>query len=169
MKKGRLLGSPPACADFGAWGASGVNASAAPVAAGNRGTCPTGSLTATVVDLAYWCRSQRFEDDPAVRLAATPGGRYGPNFNAIMFRRTTVSAEDAIERSKEIYGPLGGKFNEAKLRWRMPNGGRMAFAYLESVSDADEYQGRNITDAWVEEAGQYPASAPIDRLSGPFP
>jgi hypothetical protein len=95
--------------------------------------------------------------------------RYGPNFNAIMFRRTTVSAEDAIERSKEIYGPLGGKFNEAKLRWRMPNGGRMAFAYLESVSDADEYQGRNITDAWVEEAGQYPASAPIDRLSGPFP
>jgi hypothetical protein len=37
-----------------------------------------------------------------------------------MFRRTTVSAEDAIERSKEIYGPLGGKFNEAKLRWRMP-------------------------------------------------
>src|SRR5262245_23782145 len=92
--------------------------------------------------------------------------RYGQCFNAIMFRRTTVSAEDAIERSKEIYGPLGGKFNEAKLRWRMPNGGRMAFAYLESVSDADEYQGRNITDAWVEEAGQYPASAPIDRLFG---
>ena len=73
--------------------------------------------------------------------------RYGPNFNAIMFRRTTVSAEDAIERSKEIFGPLGGKFNEAKLRWRMPNGGRMAFAYLESVADADEYQGRNVTDA----------------------
>jgi hypothetical protein len=58
--------------------------------------------------------------------------RYGQNFNAIMFRRTTVSAEDAIERSKEIYGPLGGKFNEAKLRWRMRNGGRMSFAYLES-------------------------------------
>jgi hypothetical protein len=56
-------------------------------------------------------------------------------------RIPTVSAEDAVERSKEIYGPLGGKFNEAKLRWRMPNGGRMAFAYLESVADADEYQG----------------------------
>jgi hypothetical protein len=26
--------------------------------------------------------------------------RHGQNFNAIMFRRTTVSAEDAIERSK---------------------------------------------------------------------
>ena len=43
--------------------------------------------------------------------------KYGKHFNAVMFRRTTVSAEDAIERSKEIYGPLGGRFNETKLRW----------------------------------------------------
>lgn len=92
--------------------------------------------------------------------------RYGQHFNAVMFRRTTVSAEDAIERSKEIYGKLGGKFNESKLRWRMPHGGRVSFAYLESINDADEYQGRNLTDAWVEEAGQYPTPNPIDRLFG---
>lgn len=92
--------------------------------------------------------------------------KYGPKFNAIMFRRTTVSSEDAIERSKDIYKPLGGKFNETKLIWRMPNGGRVAFAYLDSIKDAEEYQGRNVTDAWVEEAGQYPDSAPIDRLFG---
>jgi hypothetical protein len=92
--------------------------------------------------------------------------RYGAHFNAVMFRRTTVSAEDAIERSKEIYGKLGARFNEQRLRWRMPHGGRVAFAYLESVRDADEYQGRNLTDAWVEEAGQYPSSAAIDRLFG---
>lgn len=91
---------------------------------------------------------------------------YGPAFNAIMFRRTTVSSEDAIERSKDIFKPLGGKYNESKLIWRMPNGGRVAFAYLDSIKDADEYQGRNVTDAWVEEAGQYPDSAPIDRLFG---
>lgn len=92
--------------------------------------------------------------------------RYGPAFNAIMFRRTTVSSEDAIERSKDIFKPLGGKFNESKLIWRMPNGGRVAFAYLDSIKDAEEYQGRNVTDAWVEEAGQYPDPAPIDRLFG---
>lgn len=92
--------------------------------------------------------------------------RYGAAFNAIMFRRTTVSSEDAIERSKQIFGPLGGKFNETKLIWRMPDGGRVAFAYLDGVGDADEYQGRNVTDAWVEEAGQYPDPAPIDRLFG---
>jgi hypothetical protein len=92
--------------------------------------------------------------------------RYGAKFNAIMFRRTTVSSEDAIERSKDIFKPLGGKFNESKLIWRMPNGGRVAFAYLDSIKDAEEYQGRNVTDAWVEEAGQYPDPAPIDRLFG---
>ena len=92
--------------------------------------------------------------------------RYGHHFNAIMFRPTAVSSEDAIERSKEIYGPLGGKFNDQKSRWRMPNGGRVSFRYLESVSDANEYQGRNVTDAWVEEAGQYPEPTPIFRLFG---
>jgi hypothetical protein len=92
--------------------------------------------------------------------------RYGSDFNAIMFRRTTVSSEDAIDRSKQIYGPLGGKFNETKLIWRMPNGGRVAFAYLDSIQDAQEYQGRNVTDVWIEEAGQYPESTPIDRLFG---
>lgn len=92
--------------------------------------------------------------------------RYGRDFNAIMFRRTTVSSEDAIERSKQIYTPLGGKFNESTKVWRMPNGGRVAFAYLDRVQDADEYQGRNVTDVWIEEAGQYPNPSPVDRMFG---
>ena len=92
--------------------------------------------------------------------------RYGENFNAIMFRRSTVSSEDAIERSKDIYGRLGGTFNESSKKWRMPNGGRVAFAYLDRMADANEYQGRNVTDAWVEEVGQYPEPGPIDRLFG---
>lgn len=95
----------------------------------------------------------------------------GPEFNAVAVRPTSVSWEDAVERSKQLYGPLGGKFNETKLTWRMPRGGRVRFAYLESVSDADQYQGKNVTDVWVEEAGQYPTSVgpkflprPIARL-----
>ena len=92
--------------------------------------------------------------------------RYGPAFNGVMLRRTSVSSEDAIERSRDIYKPLGGKFNDSKLRWRMPNGGRVSFGYLDSVKDAEEYQGRNVSDVWIEEAGQYPDPAPIDRLFG---
>lgn len=83
-----------------------------------------------------------------------------------MFRRTTVSSEDAVERARQLYEPLGAKFNASKTSFRMPNGGRVSFRYLESVKDADEWQGRNVTDAWVEEAGQYADPAPIDRLNG---
>jgi hypothetical protein len=77
-----------------------------------------------------------------------------------------VSSEDAIERSKQIYKPLGWRFNESKLIWRGPNGGRVSFKYLETVKDAEEYQGRNVSDAWVEEVGQFPDPAPIDMLFG---
>lgn len=96
--------------------------------------------------------------------------RYGSLFNAVMLRRTTVSSIDAIERSKQIYGPLGGRFFESKagsaLTWRMPNGGRVSFGYLDSAADAQEYQGRNLTDVWIEEAGQYPDPGPIFRMYG---
>lgn len=92
--------------------------------------------------------------------------RYGHHFNATMFRRTTVSANDAVERSKQIYGSLGGKFHEQKLLWRMPNGGRVNFSYLDTVEDAEGQQGRNLTDSWVEEVGQYATPAAIDKLFG---
>ena len=68
-------------------------------------------------------------------------------------RRTSVSFEDAIDRAKQIYVPLGAKFVDRPARFKMPNGGRVSFSYLENTDDAQEYQGRNITDAWVEEAG----------------
>lgn len=93
--------------------------------------------------------------------------RFGPLFNGIMFRRTTVSSEDAIERSKQIYGPLGGRFTGSpQPTWHLPGGGRVSFRYLDRVSDAEEWQGRNVSDVWVEEAGQYPTPDPIDRLFG---
>jgi hypothetical protein len=42
-------------------------------------------------------------------MACSASGRsksdVGSHFNAVRFQRTTVSQEDAIERSKEIYGP----------------------------------------------------------------
>lgn len=91
---------------------------------------------------------------------------HGHKFNAVMFRRTVTSAEDAIERSKEIYGPLGGHFTQNPSNWRMPGGGRIRFRYLDNVADADHYQGQNLTHIWVEEAGQYADSIAIDRLYG---
>lgn len=92
--------------------------------------------------------------------------RYGQHFNAVFFRRELPMLDDAIERSHEIYAWLGAKWQDQKKTWRFPWGGRLRFRPLERVSDAEKYQGQNITDACVEEAGNYPESTPIDRLNG---
>jgi len=74
--------------------------------------------------------------------------------------------DDAIERSKEIYGKIGAQWNDQKKTWFFPGGGRLRFRPLERVQDADKYQGQNVSDACIEEAGIYPDPKPIDRLFG---
>jgi len=75
-------------------------------------------------------------------------------------------ADDLIERAKEIYLPTGAAWREQSKTFLMPHGGRVRFRPLENVADAQKYQGQNLSDAAVEEAGNYPDSRPIDMLFG---
>ncbi|MFJ6328111.1 MULTISPECIES: terminase [unclassified Rhizobium] len=95
---------------------------------------------------------------------AIKAAMYGSAFNALFCRRELPMLDDAIERSKEIYGKIGAGWNDQKKTWVFPGGGRLRFRPLERVQDADKYQGQNVSDACVEEAGLYPDSKPIDRL-----
>jgi hypothetical protein len=92
--------------------------------------------------------------------------RYGEGFNAIFFRQSTTQLEDAIEVSKSIYPALGGTFTSQPPRWRFANGARISWGFLDSVDDADVWQGRSLTAAIVEEAGLYASPDPILRLNG---
>jgi len=93
-------------------------------------------------------------------------GIYGAGFNALFFRKELPMLDDAIQRSMEIYSKVGAQWNEQKKTWRFPGGGRLRFRPLERAIDAEKYQGQNISDCCVEEAGNYPDPAPIDRLHG---
>lgn len=92
--------------------------------------------------------------------------RYGVAFNGVFFRKEMPQSDDLIERAKEIYIPLGADWREQPRAFRMPGGGRIRFRPLESIADAEKYQGQNLTDAAVEEAGNYPDPRPIDMLFG---
>ena len=92
--------------------------------------------------------------------------RYGKHFNAVFFRKEMPQQDDLIERAKEIYCPLGAKYQDQKKMFTMPWGGRVRFRPLESKADAEKYQGQSLTDAAIEEAGNYPFPDPIDRLNG---
>ena len=89
---------------------------------------------------------------------------YGDGFNAVFFRKELPMLDDAIARSLEIYTPLGGKFLDQKKTWVFPGGGRLRFRPLERIQDADKYQGQNLSDVCIEEAGIYASDAPIRRL-----
>lgn len=89
---------------------------------------------------------------------------YGEHAIGLMIRRTRVELVETIERSKQIYAPLGAKYHEQASMWRFPNGARLRFAYLERDSDADGYQGHSYTRVYVEEIGNFPSATPIMKL-----
>lgn len=99
-------------------------------------------------------------------------GKYGlkasryAHVNAIFFRKELPQADDLIEEAKEIYLPLEAWWRDQKKVFEFPNGSRIRFRPLDSDKDAEKYQGQNLTDCAVEEAGNYPDSKAIDKLFG---
>ena len=89
---------------------------------------------------------------------------YGENAIGLMIRRERTQLIETIERSKQIYGPLGWTFHEQDKMWRAPDGARLRFAYLETDADAEVYQGHSYTRVYVEEIGNFPSDKPILKL-----
>lgn len=89
---------------------------------------------------------------------------YGENAIGVFFRRKFKQLHEVIARSKQLFKPLGAKYNEQKAEWTMPNGARLLFRYLERDSDAEEYQGHSYTRIYIEEVTNFPSPAPINKL-----
>lgn len=89
---------------------------------------------------------------------------HGQHANGIFLRRTSKQLEEVAARTQAIFPLLGAKFREQKGEWRMPNGARLKFRYLERDKDADEYQGHSYTRVYVEEATNFPDPAPINKM-----
>ena len=63
--------------------------------------------------------------------------------NGVFFRRELPQLEEAIERSKKIYGPLDAEFRESKRTWMFDSGARLKFRSLARDPDAEKYQGHS--------------------------
>jgi len=89
---------------------------------------------------------------------------YGENAIGLMIRKERTQLIETIERSKQIFGPLGWKYHEQDKMWRAPDGARLRFAYLETDADAEAYQGHSYTRVYIEEIGNFPSDKPILKL-----
>jgi hypothetical protein len=86
---------------------------------------------------------------------------HGKNAVGLMVRRERVQLLETIERSRQIYGPIGARYNDQDKMWRWPNGARLRFAYLERDADADAYPGAQLHASVCRGAGHVP-----ERLAG---
>jgi len=90
----------------------------------------------------------------------------GEAFNAIFFRKELPQADDLIERAKQIYLPLRAHWQDQKKQFTFPNGARLRFRPLADDSDAEKYQGQNLSHAAIEEAGNFSSPSPIFKMFG---
>jgi hypothetical protein len=89
---------------------------------------------------------------------------YGHHAVGVFFRRKYKQLEEVVSRARQVFIPLGAKWNEQRAEFTMPGGGRLKFRYLERDSDAEEYQGHSYSRLYIEEATNFPSPAPINKL-----
>ena len=90
--------------------------------------------------------------------------QYGQHAIGLVLRRERTQLIELIESAKSIFIPLGYTFKDVEKVFVGPKGGRLRFAYLESDSDADAYQGHGYTRLYIEEAATFPSASPINKL-----
>lgn len=82
----------------------------------------------------------------------------------VFFRKTGTQLDEAIERAKQIYLPIGSVWREQKKTFIMPNGSRLKFRHLERDGDAEKYQGHSYTRVYFEELTNWASPKPVKKL-----
>lgn len=122
----------------------------------------TALLTCPVFEVFYGGARGGGKSDGMLGDWVAHAARHGAHASGLMIRRELTQLYDLIERSKQLYTPLGARLVDNV--WRFPDGARLRFAYLERDADADAYQGHSYTRVYVEEIGNFPMPAPIKKL-----
>ncbi len=89
-----------------------------------------------------------------------------PTFNGIIFRRTFPELQgQVIPKSRQIYTPLGGKYNSVDHCWTFPSGARIHFGHLQHESDVYRYQGWEFQFIGFDELTQFTEKQYVYLLS----
>src|SRR5262245_14138247 len=89
--------------------------------------------------------------------------KHAAHARGLMVRKTREDLKDTIDTATQMYGGAA-HWNDQKKTFRFLNGAVLHMAYLESDSDAQNYQGWSLTRVYVEELTQYASSQGIFKL-----
>jgi len=104
------------------------------------------------------------KSDAMAGHAGLKSAKYGSGVRAVFFRREYPQLDAIIDRSKEIYGPIGATYAEQRKQWTFPNGSTLRFRSLDTDARAEAYQGHSYTDVYFEELTNYPNPAPVMKM-----
>ena len=80
---------------------------------------------------------------------------WGKDWRGIIFRKTVPQLDEIIRRGKELYGPMGAKYNQTKHIFTFPNKAEVRLASLEREQDVEKYQGHQYTLIVFDELGNW--------------
>lgn len=89
--------------------------------------------------------------------------KWGRDAKGLMIRKTREDLKDTIEIAANMYGSAA-KYDGQNKWFRFTNGAVLHMAYLETDTDAQNYQGWSLTRVYVEELTQYAESRAIFKL-----
>lgn len=89
---------------------------------------------------------------------------YGENAHGVFFRKTYNELEQVQEYAQKIFPLVGAKYKSFTRTWYFPNGAKLKMRYLETLKDAEKYQGHEYTWICFEEIVNWADPRPIDLL-----
>jgi len=89
---------------------------------------------------------------------------YGRAARGLLVRRTYSELEEIERVTNELYQPLGAVYLYSRRMWLFPNGATLKLRYLKRDADADSFHGHQYSWLGVDEGGNFPTPAPIDKL-----
>jgi hypothetical protein len=66
---------------------------------------------------------------------------HGRDWRGIIFRKTYRQLDEVIRRGRELFTPMGARYNETKYLFTFPNGAEVRLRNLERDIDVEQYQG----------------------------
>ena len=93
--------------------------------------------------------------------------QYGERARILYLRRSYRSLADFELMTRDLFATAygtGARYNSQDHVWRLPNGGYFELGQLECTADYSKYQGRSFTLLLIDEAGEWPTPADLDRL-----
>ena len=92
--------------------------------------------------------------------------RYGRCARGALFRRSYPEFQETEARLGEILPRLGWQRRVTSHTWTSSKGATLGLRYLDNDADADGYLGHSYSWEGYDELGNWPRSAPIDKLLG---